>query len=75
MCLLHDEMKVKSDLVYDRRSEQVKGFTNPETWTFDEVYKLISLKVFKHNVNKNMIACINFPLFISPLDLIFTLTA
>uniref|UniRef100_A0A8W8M802 Transposable element P transposase-like RNase H domain-containing protein n=1 Tax=Magallana gigas TaxID=29159 RepID=A0A8W8M802_MAGGI len=36
VCLLRDEMKVKSDLVYDRRSEQVIRFTNPETWTFDE---------------------------------------
>ncbi|XP_056003683.1 uncharacterized protein LOC125674046 [Ostrea edulis] len=36
VALLHDEMKIKSDLVYDRRSGQVIGFTNPDTWTFNE---------------------------------------
>jgi hypothetical protein len=39
VALLHDEMKIKSDLVYDRRSDQVIGFTNPDTWKFDEVWK------------------------------------
>ncbi|XP_056020980.1 uncharacterized protein LOC125652376 isoform X1 [Ostrea edulis] len=36
VALLHDENKIKSDLVYDRRSGQVIGFTNPNTWTFNE---------------------------------------
>ncbi|XP_062585102.1 uncharacterized protein LOC134246755 [Saccostrea cucullata] len=42
VALLHDEMKVKADLVYDKRSGQIIGFTNPETWTFneDEVSKI-----------------------------------
>ena len=40
VCLLHDEMKIKADLVYDRRSQQVIGFTNPDTWSFDEVKKV-----------------------------------
>ena len=37
IALLHDEMKVKADLVYDRRSQEVIGFTNPDTWSFNEV--------------------------------------
>ena len=40
MALLHDEMKVKADLVYDRRSGRVVGFTNPGSWTFNEVLQL-----------------------------------
>jgi hypothetical protein len=45
VALLHDEMKVKADLVYDKRSDQVVGFTNPDTWSFDEVssFKYIQL--------------------------------
>ena len=30
--LLHDEMTIKHDLVYDRRSGEIVGFINPEQW-------------------------------------------
>jgi hypothetical protein len=37
VALLHDEMKIKADQVYDKQSDQIIGFTNPDTWTFNEV--------------------------------------
>lgn len=36
VCLLHDEMSIKADLVYDKRSGDLIGFTNPDSWTFNE---------------------------------------
>ena len=35
--LLHDEMSVRDDLVFDRRGGRIVGFINPQAWTFDEV--------------------------------------
>ena len=35
--LLHDEMSVRGDLVYDKRSGEIVGFVNPQTWTFKKV--------------------------------------
>ena len=34
--LLHDEMSVKSDLVFDRRSDEVVGFLHPEKWKVED---------------------------------------
>ena len=35
--ILHDEMSVRHDLVYDRRSNQMIGFINPDAWSFEKV--------------------------------------
>ena len=35
--LLHDEMSVRGDLVYDKRGGEIIGFVNPETWSFKQV--------------------------------------
>ena len=37
VALLHDEMSIKADLVYDHRGGEVVGFINPDRWTFQEV--------------------------------------
>ena len=37
--LLHDEMAIKSDLVFDRRSGEILGFVNVDTWSFDDFDK------------------------------------
>lgn len=58
VCLLHDEMKIKADLVYDRRSQQVIGFTNPETWSFDEVKKSLITKCLQ-NIMIHTCICVN----------------
>ena len=37
VALLHDEMTIKADLVYDHRGGEVVGFMNVGSWTFDGV--------------------------------------
>ena len=34
--LLFDEMSVRHDLVFDRKSDEVIGFVNPGSWNFAE---------------------------------------
>ena len=34
--LMHDEMTIRSDLVYDRKGDSIIGFVNPSSWTFNE---------------------------------------
>ena len=36
VALLHDEMSIKSDLVFDSRRGELVGFMNKEKWTFCE---------------------------------------
>ena len=36
VALLHDEMCLKSDLVFDKRSGELAGFVNKDTWSFTE---------------------------------------
>ena len=38
--LLHDEMSLKSDLVYDRRSGELVGFLDPKNWRFEKNFKI-----------------------------------
>lgn len=33
VCLLHDEISIKSDLVYDKRSGELVGFIDPANWS------------------------------------------
>lgn len=40
--LLHDEMSVKSDLVFDSRSGELIGFVNKDKWNFHDTNKLVS---------------------------------
>lgn len=35
VALLHDEMSIRSDLVFDVRTGALVGFVNKDTWTFD----------------------------------------
>ena len=39
--LLHDEMSVRGDLVYDKRSERIVGFVSPETMNVRKVSNVI----------------------------------
>jgi len=34
--LCHDEMTIRSDIVYDKRSDNIIGFVNPQSWNFEE---------------------------------------
>lgn len=59
VALLHDEIKVKADLVYDKRSGQIVGFTNPETWRFKEIEYIKHLKSYRHYEFLNPASIIN----------------
>lgn len=37
VALLHDEMSVRQDLVYDKRSGELVGFVNINSWDFDHI--------------------------------------
>lgn len=34
--LMHDEMSIRSDLVYKKQSDEIIGFVNPAAWKFSE---------------------------------------
>ena len=40
VALLHDEMTVRGDLVYEHRGGEIVGFINPQTWNFKKVNSL-----------------------------------
>ena len=53
--LLHDEITIKSDLVFDRRSQEVIGFINPQNWEVQEDQLATHVLVFMVvGVNTNL---------------------
>ena len=43
--LLHDEMSIKEDLVFDNKSEEIVGFVNIQNWTMDASCKNLASHV------------------------------
>ena len=59
--LLHDEMAIKNDLVFDRRSGEVVGFINPEIWNVNEDNLATHVLVFMVvGVNTNLKMSVGF---------------
>lgn len=34
--LMHEEMAIRGDLVYDRIGDSIVGFVNPDSWSFED---------------------------------------
>jgi hypothetical protein len=63
VALMHDEMKVKADLVYDKRTNQIIGFTNPDSWTCD-IYKQNEFGKVKFIFHRNFVFLNKFLLYL-----------
>ena len=44
--LLFDEMSVRHDLVFDRKSDEVIGFVNPGSWNFVEKVFILYIPLY-----------------------------
>ena len=61
--LLHDEMAIKSDLVFDRRSGEVVGFVNSQDWAVNDFSKNLAnhvLVFYIVGVNTNLKMSLGF---------------
>ena len=46
VCLLHDEMSIKSDLVFDRKSNQLIGYVSPQQFDIQKVHTFVHIFIF-----------------------------